>query len=72
MSKALKESGYLIKYKVLNALEYANLPQNRERIFIVGFKEKEEYDRFDFPEPVPFIKANEVRPPSGVIAHVYK
>ena len=29
--------GYKVFYKVMNPCEYANIPQNRERIFIVGF-----------------------------------
>ena len=33
----LKELGYVVYDMVLNAMEYANIPQNRERIFIVGF-----------------------------------
>lgn len=33
---ALKEEGYFIKYSVLNAMEYGNIPQNRERILGTG------------------------------------
>jgi DNA (cytosine-5)-methyltransferase 1 len=29
------------------------VPQNRERIFIVGFLEKKMYEEFTFPEPLP-------------------
>lgn len=35
--KSLKDAGYYVKDKVLNASEYGNLPQNRERIYIVAF-----------------------------------
>ncbi|MCD4762057.1 DNA (cytosine-5-)-methyltransferase, partial [bacterium] len=35
-----------IDYKVLNAKDHGGIPQNRERIFIVGFKHKKHYDRF--------------------------
>ena len=38
---------------VLNAMEYGNIPQNRERIYIVAFKEQEEYRNFEFPDPTP-------------------
>lgn len=48
----LKELGYHIKYKVLNSMEYGNVPQNRERIYIVGFKDKNRIDKFEFPEPI--------------------
>ena len=50
---SLKEEGYHVKYKVLNAMEYGNVPQNRERIYIVGFLDEEAYRKFDFPDPVP-------------------
>lgn len=31
---------YFVQYKVLNTAEYSNIPQNRERIYIVASKEK--------------------------------
>jgi len=37
-------------WKVLNALHFG-VPQNRERIFIVGFKDPEAAERFQFPNP---------------------
>ena len=33
-------------------MEYGNIPQNRERIYIVAFKDEEVYRRFDFPKPI--------------------
>lgn len=42
--------GYHIYYQVLNTKEYG-IPQNRERIFIVGFKDYREY-RFPITEPL--------------------
>jgi len=50
IEKTLKNLGYHIKSKILNSMEYGNVPQNRERIYIVGFKEKENIDRFVWPE----------------------
>ena len=47
--EALVENDYYIKWKVLNGKEYGNIPQNRERIYVVGFDSKEDYDRFIFP-----------------------
>ena len=44
--------GYFLKVKILNACEYGNIPQNRERIYIVGFKNKEDYFRFIFPSSI--------------------
>ena len=56
MENILKTNGYHVAYKVLNAMEYGNVPQNRERVYIVGFKSKKMYDNFRFPLPVPLTK----------------
>ena len=50
--ESLQENGYFVKYQVLNAMEYGNIPQNRERIYIVAFKNKKDYEAFDFPNPI--------------------
>jgi len=52
----LSNRGYFLNYKVLNSSEYANIPQNRERIYIVGFKDKSAYNNFQFPEPIKLTK----------------
>lgn len=52
IEETLKNLGYHLKIKVLNSMDYGNIPQNRERIYIVGFKEKNHHDNFDFPHPV--------------------
>ncbi len=52
----LKKEDYHVKYAVLNAMEYGNIPQNRERIYIVAFKDIEKYKSFEFPLPVPLKK----------------
>ena len=52
IEEALKDLGYYVKIKVLNTMEYGNIPQNRERIYIVGFRNKLYSDRFEFPSPV--------------------
>ena len=46
---ALEELGYHVSYKIMNAAEYSRVPQNRERIYIVGFRKKTDYSRFEFP-----------------------
>ncbi|RLK63433.1 DNA cytosine methyltransferase [Atopobacter sp. AH10] len=48
--EALVTNGYTIKWKVLNTMEYGNVPQNRERIYIVGFKNEKACESFSFPE----------------------
>ena len=49
----LDKLGYHVKDSVLNAMSYGNVPQNRERIYIVGFLNKDAYDRFEFPDAIP-------------------
>lgn len=64
--KLTEELHYVVDFKVMNPCEYANVPQNRERIFIVGF-DPEQIDlktyidgkgkfHFPFPGPVPLTK----------------
>jgi DNA (cytosine-5)-methyltransferase 1 len=45
-----KEAGYHVKWKILNAADYG-VPQRRERVFIVGFAQSWDADRFSFPLP---------------------
>lgn len=47
--EALTLNGYFIKWKVINAKDYGNVPQNRERIYITGFRDKKAFDNFKFP-----------------------
>lgn len=54
--KTLKDLGYHVKHAVLNACEYGNMPQNRERIYIVGFLDENSYKNFNFPDPIPLSK----------------
>ncbi len=51
IEKSLTDLGYYVKTKVLNSMEYGNIPQNRERIYIVGFKNKNYAEKFTFPLP---------------------
>jgi DNA (cytosine-5)-methyltransferase 1 len=48
----LQKLGYKITDNVLNAMEYGNTPQNRERIFIVGFLEQKAFNNFSFPSKI--------------------
>lgn len=52
IEETLRSLGYFVKSKVLNTMEYGNVPQNRERIYIVGFKNENYHNNFKFPEPV--------------------
>ena len=44
--------GYKIKSQVLNSMKHGNIPQNRERIFIVGFLDKKKTEAFEFPSEI--------------------
>jgi DNA (cytosine-5)-methyltransferase 1 len=50
--------GYKVFYKVLNSATHANVPQNRERIFIVAFDpyQVKKYSDFKFPDKKPLKK----------------
>jgi DNA (cytosine-5)-methyltransferase 1 len=48
----LQSEGYHVKYAVLNAMTFGNIPQNRERIYIVAFKDESAYKNFEFPLPI--------------------
>jgi len=56
IKETLEKLGYHIKYKVLNSMYYGNIPQNRERIYIVGFRKRLYTDHFKFPSPKPLTK----------------
>lgn len=45
--QALRDIGYFCHYEVVNTKDYG-VPQNRERIFLVGFIDHEMYHRFQF------------------------
>jgi len=47
----LHEIGYNIKTSILDTNKITNIPQHRERIYIVGFLDKLKYDKFNFDFP---------------------
>ena len=38
-------------------MEYGNLPQNRERIYILGFLNQDEFNSFEFPAKAKLTKS---------------
>lgn len=52
----LQNLGYEVTEKVMNAKDYGDTPQTRERIFIVGFKSKKAFKKFSFPDSIPLTK----------------
>ena len=53
----LNKLGYRLSYQVLNAMNFGNVPQNRERIYIVAFKNKNDYAEFSMPESIPLTRS---------------
>ena len=51
----IEKLGYTLKYKVLNTYKYTQLPQNRERIFVICFLNKEDAEKFGSLEDLKII-----------------
>jgi DNA (cytosine-5)-methyltransferase 1 len=58
MLDSLQEQGeYDLHWRVLNSMTHANIPQNRERVFIVGIrKDQKNSSGFLFPKEIPLGK----------------
>ena len=54
--RELHKISYKVTDRVLNSMEYGNLPQNRERIYIVGFLDQKAFNNFSFPVPISLTK----------------
>lgn len=52
IKETLESYGYKLKTMILNASEYGNIPQNRERIYIIGFRNVEDFNNFRNIEPL--------------------
>jgi DNA (cytosine-5)-methyltransferase 1 len=57
IEEAMRANGYSFQSQVLNSKDYGNVPQNRERIFMVCFRNEDDgtnqYESyFRFPEPI--------------------
>ena len=52
IEETLANMGYHVKHEILNSMTHGNIPQNRERIFIIGFLDKGKYEKFEFPKPI--------------------
>ncbi len=54
----LESLGYVVYDSILNTATHANIPQNRERLFIVAFLKNrvKNYENFNFPKPIKLTK----------------
>lgn len=59
IESSLQNLGYEVYSQILNAATHANIPQNRERIFIVAFDKNQvkNYESFSFPKPIKLTKS---------------
>lgn len=53
VKEELSKLGYNVIEKILNTCEYGNIPQNRERLYIIAFLYKKEKDKFIWPNKIP-------------------
>ena len=51
MQNSFDSLGYYYHWKILDAKDYG-IPQGRRRLYVVGFKNKKDYEKFKFPEPI--------------------
>lgn len=52
IKEMLESYKYKVTYQVMNAKEYGNLPQQRNRIYIVAFRFKKNLNKFKYPDKI--------------------
>lgn len=52
----LEKLNYHYTYQVLNSMNYGNMAQNRERIYIVAFRDERDFNKFHWPLPIPLTR----------------
>lgn len=52
IKRELEEIGYSVIEKIMNTCEYGNIPQNRERLYIIGFLNHNCVKKFKWPSKV--------------------
>ena len=68
----MEELGYVFNQKVLNSVEYG-VPQKRERIYMVCFRNDLKIDDFSYPKPFPLTKHVEdfLLDDESLVEHLY-
>lgn len=51
MQNVFSELGYYFSFRILDSRNYG-IPQGRRRLFVVGFKDVNAYNKFSFPDPI--------------------
>lgn len=52
MLDSLSKCGYTVQHRLLNTMLHANVPQNRERVFVVGFRDDIDATKFVYPNEI--------------------
>lgn len=50
IKEELESRNYIVTEKILNTCEYGNIPQNRERIIIIGFLNNKDHQNFNWDD----------------------
>lgn len=53
---ALDDAGYHFQFQILNTQHHGNLPQSRDRLYMVGFRNPRANRTFQFPGPMPLTR----------------
>lgn len=56
MLRELSKCGYTLRHETLNSMKHANVPQTRERVFIIGFRDGDAAEKFAFPGEIELTK----------------
>lgn len=56
IQEELRSAGYDMKAEILNSMTHGNVPQTRERIYIVAFRSPRTLMKFRFPDKIPLTK----------------
>ncbi len=56
VQEVLHDAGYVMDAKVFNSAEHGNVPQARERIYIVAFRSPRKLMKFKWPSEIPLTK----------------
>lgn len=51
MQNTFSQLHYFVKWQILDSRNYG-IPQGRRRLFVVGFKDKKVYEKFNFPKEI--------------------